>query len=176
MRLFAHYDERDTKGFLAESLWKYLLATELALAVEDDVSRRPAGSVPDDPEWKLTEFISENEAWIKRDFASRLELAVTNLAEVGSSEGVADVRARISEVLHQGPLRRLREVLAPVLAERERVSIIIDNLDKAWDKEADAPSSPASCSACSPAWSRPSRHGTERQRARRSDIPLTLYT
>jgi hypothetical protein len=139
VRLFTHYEERDTKGYVAESLWKYLLATELALAVERDLSRRPAGAVPGDPEWKLLQFISENEEWIKRDFASRLELAVADLVKIEPGVGVADVRNRISEVLHRGPLRRLREVLAPALADRERISILVDNLDKAWDKEADAP-------------------------------------
>lgn len=139
VRLFTAFEEHDTKGYVAESLWKYLLATQLAVAVEEDLSRRPAGSVPDDPEWKLLEFVSKNESWIKRDFASRLERAVEDLVLIGAVDGLADARQRISEILHQGPLRQLRELLAPVLARRERVSIIVDNLDKAWDKEADAP-------------------------------------
>lgn len=139
VRLFTLFEENDTKGYVAESLWKYLLSTQLALAVEEDLSRRPAGVVPDEPEWKLLEFVSANEDWMKRDFASRLERAVEDLVSVGSVKGVADARQRISEVLHQGPLRTLRRLLAPVLAKRERTSIIVDNLDKAWDKDADAP-------------------------------------
>ncbi|MEZ5078665.1 MAG: hypothetical protein R2725_14625 [Solirubrobacterales bacterium] len=139
VRLFSSIEAADAKGYVAESLWKYLLATELALAVEQDLSRRPAGSVPDDPEWKLLEFISENSSWLKMDFASRLERAVTELLANSEQGGIADARERISEVLHQGPLKTLRTLLAPVLSDRERVYIIVDNLDKAWDKDADAP-------------------------------------
>jgi hypothetical protein len=139
VRLFTAFEEQDTKGYVAESLWKYLLATQLALAVEEDLSHRPAGSVPDDPEWKLLEFVSANESWLKMDFAARLERAVEDLVDIGSVSGVADAHERISEVLHKGPLRELRSLLAPVLATRNRVSIIVDNLDKAWDKDSDAP-------------------------------------
>lgn len=139
VRLFSSYEEHDTRGYVAESLWKYLLATELALAIEEDLSRRPAGSVPDDPEWRLLEFITENKEWLKTDFASRLERAVEQLVSLGSIDGLADARERISETLHRGPLRQLKELLGPALKGRDRVSIVVDNLDKAWDKEADAP-------------------------------------
>lgn len=139
VRLFTSFEEQDTKGYVAESLWKYLLITQLALAVEEDLSHRPAGSVPDDPEWKLLEFVSANESWLKMDFAARLERAVEALIAVAPVSGVADARERISEVLHRGPLRELKSLLVPALAGRDRVSIIVDNLDKAWDKDADAP-------------------------------------
>jgi hypothetical protein len=139
VRLFGSIEATDAKGYVAESLWKYLLATELALAIEQDLSRRPAGSVPDDPEWKLLEFISENSSWLKMDFASRLERSVDELLAASEQGGIADARERVSEVLHQGPLKALRALLAPVLANRDRVHLIVDNLDKAWDKDADAP-------------------------------------
>jgi hypothetical protein len=45
----------------------------------------------------------------------------------------------MSEPFHAGPLRALRTVLAPALAARRRVSVIVDNLDKAWDVGADVP-------------------------------------
>ncbi len=60
VRLLSTYDERDAKGYVAESLWKYLLATELALAVEEDLASRPAGVMPDGPEWALLKFVADN--------------------------------------------------------------------------------------------------------------------
>jgi hypothetical protein len=53
VRLLKRFEQRDEKGYVAESLWKYLLATERALAVERDLVRWPAGMVPEDPEWEL---------------------------------------------------------------------------------------------------------------------------
>lgn len=137
IRLLRTYEERDTKGYLAESLWKYLLATELALSVERDLASRPAGVMPDGPEWRLLEFLSANGAWLKADFASRLERVVDTLLAQEDSSKLGDQRAHIAEALHSGPLRQLREVLAPALAVRDRVYVIVDNLDKAWDKGAE---------------------------------------
>jgi hypothetical protein len=48
-------------------------------------------------------------------------------------------RSSISEALHQGILSALRRQLGGLLANRERVAILVDNLDKAWDREADIP-------------------------------------
>jgi hypothetical protein len=133
VRLLTRFEERDEKGYVAESLWKYLLTTELALAIERDLARRPAGVVPEDPEWELLKYIAENETWLKMDFAARLEEAVRDLLEVPAEQGIAERNRRVSEALHAGPLRQLREVLGPALAARRRVHILVDNLDKTWD-------------------------------------------
>jgi len=137
VRLLSDYEERDAKGYVAESLWKYLLLTELALSVEQDLATRPAGVMPDGPEWALLRFIADNADWLKVDFASRLELAVDRLLETRDATKLSDQRQRIAEALHAGPLRQLRSVLAPALALRRRVFVVIDNLDKAWDRGAD---------------------------------------
>jgi hypothetical protein len=137
VRLLKSYEERDAKGFIAESLWKYLLYTELALAIEQDLMRRPAGAMPNSPEWRLLDFASKHSDWVKGDFGSRLERAVAAVLTQPTAKGLADERQSISEALHAGPLRQLRELLAPALASRERVYVLIDNLDKAWDRSAD---------------------------------------
>lgn len=132
VRLFQGYEETDTRGYVAEALWKYLLTTELCLAVEHDVSLRPVGAVPDTPEWELVRFISKNEAWVKQDFAARLENAVDRLSSVETKGKLGDQRQRIAEALHMGPLRQLWDLLGPALGARDRVTILVDNLDKAW--------------------------------------------
>jgi hypothetical protein len=137
VRLLSKFEQRDARGYVAESLWKYLLATELALAVERDLARRPAALVPQDPEWKLMEYIGENRSWLMGDFTTRLEQAVEKLLEVPTGSEASERAVAVSEALHAGPLRRLREVLGPALASRKRVYILVDNLDKAWDKETD---------------------------------------
>ena len=138
VRLLKRYEQRDARGYLTESLWKFLLASELALAVERDLGRRAAGVVPNGPEWALLEFIAENSEWIKADFATRLERAVDTILEAPRKDTIADERTAIAEALHAGPLAALRDVLGPALAVRRHTFIIIDNLDKAWDAGADA--------------------------------------
>jgi hypothetical protein len=46
-------------------------------------------------------------------------------------------RIAISETLHTGLLRKLREVLTSALVDKQRIAILVDNLDKAWDKQND---------------------------------------
>jgi hypothetical protein len=137
VRLLETFETRDAKGYVAESLWKYLLATQLALSVEEDLSRRPASVVPNDPEWALMNYVATNESWLKNDFSSRLDHAVSRLLEVPSKGSISARSERVSEALHSGPLRELRAVLGPALAARRQVFIIVDNLDKAWDRETD---------------------------------------
>jgi hypothetical protein len=139
VRLLASYEERDEKGYVAESLWKYLLTTELALAVEDDLASRPAGVMPESPEWALMRYLAENKDWIKGDFATRLERAVDSLESAPRHRKIADQRGAVSEALHAGPIRSLRALLAPALAGRRKVFILVDNLDKAWDSRGDIP-------------------------------------
>jgi len=48
-----------------------------------------------------------------------------------------DFRVAISEILHNNILRSLRNQLGDLLTKRKRVIILIDNLDKAWDRRDD---------------------------------------
>jgi hypothetical protein len=51
-----------------------------------------------------------------------------------------DRQKGISEALHSSFLKDLRNSLSKALAKKNRVCILIDNLDKAWDKQSDIPS------------------------------------
>lgn len=44
-------------------------------------------------------------------------------------------RTAISESLHSGLLADIRQLLSEVLKERERIAVLIDNLDKAWVRD-----------------------------------------
>lgn len=137
-RLLSRYSTRDVKGYLVSALWQYLLYTEIALTLADEVRARPAGPMPDSPEGRLIRYIDESPPEFSEDFAVRLEKAVESLLalELGD-EDVAKGRLLILEHLHDSYLRTLREKLIEALAGRERVAILIDNLDKAWDREKD---------------------------------------
>ena len=129
VRLLDQYKARDSKGYLVESLWKYLLLTEVAIALEHDLLTRPAGPSPETPEWRLVEFLREQGRMFETDFAVRLERAVDNLlTEERGSGGVEKERLQIAERLHAGPIRTLRSLVAAALRERERVCLLVDNL------------------------------------------------
>jgi hypothetical protein len=71
------------------------------------------------------------------EFSIRLESAVTRLESIDRNASAESQRLRISELLHADLLPRLRALLGEVLRRKQRVAILVDNLDKAWDQRSD---------------------------------------
>lgn len=129
-QLLETFDATGDASYLVESLWKYLFITEMSLAAVDAAYERPAGLQPNDPEWDLDQYLRG--ASFSRDFAVRLEQAIAALAELRPAEGVEARRGSITEALHEGEIHKLRALLEPVMAGKERVAFLVDNLDQAW--------------------------------------------
>lgn len=137
LRVLDKLGSRDAQGWLVESLWKYLLLSEIALTARDDAADRPAGLQPDDPAWQLDQYFAGPGSHIARDFAVRIERAVERITDLSGADSIEQDRAQISEALHAGDLHELSDRLGPVLASRGRLAILIDNLDQAWDVRRD---------------------------------------
>lgn len=129
----------EIKDYSIESLWRFLLESELARTVIADIEARPIGVPYAEAELKLIRYADEAPFNIRGDFAKRFEEAVTYLQASGVSDerSVSAGRDKLNEAMHADAIRRLRKLLGPVLSGRERVAILIDNLDKAWDRRAD---------------------------------------
>lgn len=129
----------EIKDYSIESLWRFLLESELARTVIADIEARPIGVPYAEAELELIRFANEAPFDIRADFAKRFEEAVTYLQASGVSDekGVSAGRDMLNEAMHTDAISRLRKLLGPVLSGRERVAILIDNLDKAWDRRAD---------------------------------------
>jgi Cdc6-like AAA superfamily ATPase len=124
-------------GYLTQSLWKFLVYTELAQSVRDELQSMPAYYRYTDAESEFLEYVDENRGPILTDFTVRMEYAIRELCDIGNSASVGDQRARVSEVLHDKLLSDLRVLLGKVLNEKHKVFVLIDNLDKAWSEEHD---------------------------------------
>lgn len=57
------------------------------------------------------------------------------LFDVKAAESVSEHRSGVAEALHETALKTLRSALDDVLCKKDRVAILIDNLDKAWGQE-----------------------------------------
>lgn len=137
VRLLKDIAEEDTKSYVVEALWKYLLISELALAALREATDRPAPLAPGMAAWDLEVYVREAGDAMTRDFAVRLERAVGAARESTRDGRIGEQRARVSESLHSGLLGDLIALLIPVLEEKRRVAILIDNLDQSWDNEGD---------------------------------------
>jgi hypothetical protein len=129
----------ELKDYSIESLWRFLLQSELARTVLMNMESRPTYVPYTETELELFRFADEAPFNIRADFAKRFEDAATYLqgSRVLEERSVSAGRDLLNEALHEDAIRRLRKILGPVLSGRERVAILIDNLDKAWDRRID---------------------------------------
>lgn len=136
-RLFASYKVADHKGYVIESLWKYILYTELALAAAHQIENVTPWLGNDPVNARLLDLLREEEKALSGDFAIRLETVVAKLLTVSADTSADKFRQGISEALHNSLLSRLRTVLSEVLSKKHQVLLLIDNLDKPWTRKAD---------------------------------------
>lgn len=129
----------EIKDYSIESLWRFLLQSELTRTVIAGIEARSMGVPYTEAELELIRFADEAPFSIRADFAKRFEEIVTFLQASGASDerSVSAGRDRLNEALHADAISRLRKLLGPVLSGREHVAILIDNLDKAWDRRVD---------------------------------------
>jgi len=128
---------RAEEGYLVECFWKFLLYTELAKSVYDQLLGKPEYYVRSPGETALCEFIEQYHSLISPEFSSRLEAAVNRLRGLTGNSSTQGLRLRISELLHDEMLARLRVLLGEVLKTRTKVAVLVDNLDKAWNANSD---------------------------------------
>ncbi len=125
------------KGYLIESFWKFLLFTELAKSVYEEVLGKPRYYERTEAEVQLCAFVEEQQSLITPEFSVRLEAAVRRLGTL-PTEGASEAhRTTISERLHSEMLAHLRVLLGNALHSKEKVAILVDNLDKSWDQHTD---------------------------------------
>ena len=138
IELLERYKERDQKGYVIESLWKFLIYSEIARTAIVRIKERPSGDIFQH-EAALLHLYEKGGRSLEDDFTIRLERCVNNLIGVSYEEpgsGTAEgFRVAISEAIHKGVLGELRTALGSALKDTKRVAILVDNLDKAWIRE-----------------------------------------
>jgi hypothetical protein len=111
------------------ALWKYLLLTEVVAQMGRDYERRMNARLPvSEKSGRLWDH-ADRLGWLENTFAERLEHAASsgdNLAE--TVERI--FREQISPILG---------ILGDLLSEKQRVFVLIDNVDKAWSRDAELP-------------------------------------
>jgi hypothetical protein len=137
VRLFADYETRDRKGYVIESLWKYMLYTELAQGTAKHIRDITPWASYDLPYSKLIRLIEEENRALAGDFNVRLEAVITALTSVKPNDSADKFEKGMSEALHNTLISRLRSLLLEVFAKKHQIILLIDNLDKPWTKQAD---------------------------------------
>ena len=132
IRVLKEIRQYSERGFLIESLWKYLIYSEVALSIEEAISGRPIYHPRTPAEEDFLKYCETNAQIIRLPFSVRIENAIRSLGGIGKITEAIQQRARISEGLHDSLLRKLREHIGNVLERYDRLVILIDNLDGPW--------------------------------------------
>lgn len=136
IKLIHKYSENSQKSYVIESLWKFILYTEIAnvLALELDSKRHTPLT---ESESELLNLMGTSNSALREEFAIRLERIAGNLNANKLGDSIEATRYSITETLHRNELARLRKLIGEVLNEKRYVRILIDNLDKAWTEAED---------------------------------------
>ncbi|QLQ39497.1 P-loop ATPase, Sll1717 family [Micromonospora robiginosa] len=141
LEVLAKVESRHLGDYLIEGLWKYLLYTEIAARAVDEAEKRPAGVPTGSAMDQLRDCLTQSHRGVDASFSIRLERLVKSL-ESTLSGGVdeRDVEASrkiVNAALYGDTLRTLRTLIGKALADRNRIAVLVDNLDKAWHRGAD---------------------------------------
>ena len=129
--LLKQYQHRNVKAYAVESLWKFLLLTEIANVLYNNP---PPGQSADVVK-RFSNFIEKNKEMICEDFSIRLETCIQDLKKTTGKSNDTNSYFPVSEILHTHTLRQLRIELGNFLSNEQRVAILVDNLDQAWERQ-----------------------------------------
>ena len=129
--LLKQYQHRNVKAYAVESLWKFLLLTEIANTVYNNPPSLQSADVTE----RFFNFVEKNRDIICEDFSTRLETCTQDLEGTIEKSNDANSYSPVSEVLHSYILRQLRVELGNFLSNEQRIAVLIDNLDQAWERQ-----------------------------------------
>ncbi len=127
----------DNRHFLIEAFWKYLLYSQMALDLAADFAARPAPPIPGSPEWKLDQYLRGPGAFFSSDFGVRIDRALETLSSADLGRNISTDRERLATALHGRSIADLRGLVGACLESRDRVAVLVDNLDATWDPKDD---------------------------------------
>lgn len=137
LRMLKQALPKSEKGYLIESFWKFLIYTELAKSVYEALQGKPVYYQKDGTEEELLRYVEDNASIITPDFSIRLESIVATLQDVSDIRTAKQQRNKISELLHDNVIEKLRALLGHALERKNKIAILVDNLDKAWNQRED---------------------------------------
>lgn len=136
---FAHFvsrlDKYEGQGYFIESLWKFILSTEVLKVISSRISEKNAWAPLSDNESAIRDLADRLNTYLEKSLAARL----VELLEIKPSEifgTPTNIESSISQFLHRQHLSELEDVICKYLADSQlSTTILIDGLVGNWDDE-----------------------------------------
>jgi hypothetical protein len=126
-----------THDYLYDTLWRFLIQTEIASTLLGRIERRPTYVPLTEAEGRLRAYLDAAPFDVSADLSVRLDQALRHLIEIAEQPDVERGRILVNEAFHTEALAELRHLLGPPLKNMRRVAVFIDNLDKGWQRGAE---------------------------------------
>lgn len=126
------------KGFLIETVWKFLIYSQISKSLFDKIKDKPLYAITQ-IETEFTEFIESNKSVFLTDFSTRMEEQIQKLrnneiCKIGAGNN-NEFRMKVSEILHEGVINEMKEYFGKLIPKNHKLIVLIDNLDKSWRKD-----------------------------------------
>ena len=123
---------RSERGYLIESLWKYLIYSEIAANIARELREHPIYRQTTTDENAFLRYFDMYEDVLTRPFSQRMDTALEPLMGIGLIDSANEQRLKISEHLHSNLIGEIRRHLGLVLTGHQGLTLLIDGLDEPW--------------------------------------------
>lgn len=119
------------KGYLVESLWKFMLYSEVLATIRDRINKSPS-ALYEVIDTKIVEYLESGKYGTNQSFTSRLTNVVRAVCNITAKS--SETQVAVSEILHVAEINRMSEMLCEYIKVKEikHFSILIDGLDANW--------------------------------------------
>lgn len=124
-------DTRTSVPHVSETAWKVIIHCALASSLSDNILTRPPQTGRTADEESLLAFVEAHRDLIGAPFERKLDEAARWLEDAQFNDD------NFSKVAHDRFLSESTKTMMPLLRSFQRIFILVDNLDKAWERDAD---------------------------------------
>ena len=114
-------------GHVLENVWKTIVYSSILDTLYREIDTRPTYIELKSSEKALIDFAKKHLELINSPFEQKLEKACNWLSDVA-----LDVD-NFSKKIHDEFLSQAKVIMQPILSQRNKIVILLDNLDKAWE-------------------------------------------
>ena len=123
--------DKAKKGYLLESLWKFMVYSEVVKSCYERIKEKPEAATFSPSERAIRRYVEDRNDIYQLSFTSRLVKTVNDLTMNFDKEKATEIA--VSEGLHETDIKQMHTMVMDYVQENtESCTIVIDSLDANW--------------------------------------------
>ena len=125
-----YFNEIDIRSQVTERIWEFIIYSAILYKLYENLQKKPIYYNFSNSENDLFNYVENNLEIITSDFGDKIDYLYNKVKEL-SLKSINN--KKIIEILFNEYLSDIKNLLQNSLSNYDRIIILIDNLDKAWD-------------------------------------------